>query len=288
MGAIVSVGVSGVSEATAAMFRGLLRVCCYAPSPTQPGGSILAPRMRRRRFKNVKLANNPEGLCFCRIQNETHIRTAGYDPSHAPTSCCLSGSMCVTLWPKQASFRWTSSSDLFLVGVKFPSYLMCLYVTISSHCNIKQVSVGSLKMYTQVLFFHLSPVFHASNSTFWKAWANCFLMSCILESWMTYSVFVSDWEDVCRVLEGQQGIIDECKVHLRSFLLLRWRWHLNVFNCVSAIMNCTSSTLVIKSHVQPTKEVMCICVTCLALVMWSTFWWAFLSLGAILSPYAGL
>ncbi|KAG0621338.1 hypothetical protein M758_3G012200, partial [Ceratodon purpureus] len=62
---------------TCIMFRNLMRVCCYAPSPTQPGGSLLGRPSRRTRFKNVRLPNNPEALCFSQLEDQTHIRITG-------------------------------------------------------------------------------------------------------------------------------------------------------------------------------------------------------------------
>lgn len=89
-----------VSRIGRAMFRGLVRLCCYAPSPKSTLGSRgPGPYLRQQRRSSIRLdqqqqqqqptrccnyqipkcVNDPSSLCFCDLRDETHICTVqGY------------------------------------------------------------------------------------------------------------------------------------------------------------------------------------------------------------------
>ncbi len=82
-----------VSRIGRAMFRGLVRLCCYAPSPKSTLGSRgPGPYLRQQRRSSIRLdqqqqptrcckyqipkcVNDPSSLCFCDLRDETHICT---------------------------------------------------------------------------------------------------------------------------------------------------------------------------------------------------------------------
>ncbi|CAK9868408.1 unnamed protein product [Sphagnum jensenii] len=84
-----------VSRIGRAMFRGLVRLCCYAPSPKStlesrgPGpylrqqrrSSICLDQQQQQqptrccKYQIPKCVNDPSSLCFCDLRDETHICT---------------------------------------------------------------------------------------------------------------------------------------------------------------------------------------------------------------------
>ncbi len=156
-----------VSRIGRAMFRGLVRLCCYAPSPKStlesrgPGpylrqqrrSSICLDQQQQQqptrccKYQIPKCVNDPSSLCFCDLRDETHI-------------CTVQGYYMLLL------------ISLMMIG--FPPAAVAAVAGIISYVPSKKGIDDS-----------------------WQWW--------------------------CRLVEGQQAIIEDCEVHFSTSVVARWR-----------------------------------------------------------------
>jgi len=153
-----------VSRIGRAMFRGLVRLCCYAPSPKStlesrgPGpylrqqrrSSICLDQQQQQptrccKYQIPKCVNDPSSLCFCDLRDETHI-------------CTVQGYYMLLL------------ISLMMIG--FPPAAVAAVAGIISYVPSKKGIDDS-----------------------WQWW--------------------------CRLVEGQQAIIEDCEVHFSTSVVAR-------------------------------------------------------------------